>query len=98
MAWKLFRLGSGNYSLENYGLEADALIEVLSMLEKALGERMMFNGKFGLDFALAASAVELLIDGARITLGYDIWSGVFIMSWDNDGDLVIENTIKPLFF
>lgn len=96
MSWELVRLNSGRCSLENYKLEADALPEVLSVLEKAFGERMKFNGMFGLDFALAFSAVELLIDGARITLGHDIWSGVFIMAWDECGDRIVENSIKTL--
>lgn len=98
MAWELVRLKSGRFSLDNYELEADALPEVLSELENALGrERVKFNGKLGLDIALSAAAVDLLIDGKRITLGWDNWSGVFIMAWDAGGERVIENSIKPIF-
>jgi len=98
MAWELVRLKSGRFSLENYELEADSLSEVLSELENALGgQRVKFNGKLGLDIALSASAADLLIDGERITLGWDNWSGAFIMAWDSGGDRVIENCIKPIF-
>lgn len=98
MAWELVRLASGRFSLENSELESDAVPEILSGIENALGkQRVQFNSKFGLDIALTAAAVDLLIDGERITLGWDNWSGAFIMAWDTGGDRVIENCIKPIF-
>lgn len=98
MAWALVRLASGRFSLENDDLEADALPEVLSEIENALGrQRVKFNGKLGLDIASSAAAFELLIDGERITLGWDNWSGAFIMSWGAGGDKIVENCIKPIF-
>ncbi len=98
MAWALVRLASGRLSLENDELEADALPEVLSEIENALGkQRVKLNGKFGLDIASSAAAFELLIDGERITLGWDNWSGAFIMAWDAGGDRIVENCIKPIF-
>ncbi len=98
MAWELVRLASGRFSLENDEFEADALPEVLSKIENALGkQRVKFNSKFGLDSALSAAAFELLIDGERITLGWDNWSGAFIMAWDVGGDRIVENCIKTIF-
>lgn len=84
-------------SLENDDLEADALKDVLPLLEKKFGSRIKFGGRLGFDAALAASAAELLVDGARITLGWDNWSGIYIMSWDDSGDLIIENEIADIF-
>lgn len=96
MAWELVRLASGRFSLENSELESDAVPGILSEIENALGkQRVKFNSKFGRD--IAAAAFELLIDGERITLGWDNWSGAFIMAWDAGGDRVIENCIKPIF-
>ncbi len=98
MAWELVRLASGRLSLENDELEADALPEVLSGIENALGrQRVKYNSRLGLDVASSAAAFELLIDGERITLGWDNWSGAFIMAWDVAGDRIIENCIKPIF-
>lgn len=71
--WELVQIGSGHLSLENDCLEADAIKDILPALEKKFGKRMKFSGR--LDLALAASAAELLIDEARITLGWDNWSG-----------------------
>ncbi len=98
MAWEIVRLASGRLSLDNDELEADALPEVLSEIENALGrQRVKYNSKFGLDIASSADAFELLTDGERITLGWDNWSGVFIMAWDTGGDRIIENCIKSIF-
>ncbi len=98
MAWEIVRTASGHFSLDNDELEADALPEILSEVENALGrQRVEFNSKFGLDIALSGAAFELLIDGERITLGWDNWSGTFIMAWDVGGDRIIENCIKPIF-
>ncbi len=98
MAWELVRLASGRFSFDNDELEADALPEVLSEIENALGrQRVKFNNKCGFDIALSAAAFELLIDGERITLGWDNWSGAFIMAWDVGGDRIIENCIEPIF-
>lgn len=95
MAWKLYRMSSGHLSLENDELESDKIFEVLSVLERNLGNSPEFGGKLGI--TPSAAAVELLIDEARITLGWDNWSGVFIMAWDENGDRIIENSIRPLF-
>lgn len=97
MAWKLIRISSGRWSIENSELYETALPEVISKLENALGGRMKFGGRLGIAPALAASAIELTIDGVRITLGYDNWSGVYIMAWDEGGDRIIEDTILNLF-
>lgn len=95
MAWKLYRISSGHLSLDNDELESDKIFEVLSVLERNLRNSPEFGGKLGI--TPSAAAVELLIDEARITLGWDNWSGVFIMAWDENGDRIVENLIKPLF-
>ncbi len=98
MAWELVRTASGRLSLDNDELGADALPEILSVIENALGgQRVEYNSKFGLDIASSGAAFELLIDGERITLGWDNWSGAFIMAWDAGGDRVVENSIIPIF-
>ncbi len=82
-------------SLENDDLEADALNDVLSAIEKKLGRRLTPGGRFGADFA--ALAAEFCFDEAQITLGWDNWSGIYIMSWDDSGDRLIENEIADIF-
>ena len=95
MAWKLLRISSGHLSLENGDFESDQIYEVLSEIESKLEDSPTFGGKIGA--TPSAAAAELLIDGVRLTLGWDIWSGVFIMALDNDGDQVIHNIISQIF-
>lgn len=43
----------------------------------------------GLEVA-SSVAVEIWIDGAKLTVGWDNWSGLFIMAWDVDGDRIVQ--------
>ena len=95
MSWKINRVSNRHLSLENDELSSEQIFEVLSEIERKLGDPSEFGGKIGI--TPSAAAAELLVDGARLTLGWDIWSGVFIMAWDNDGDRVIRNTLFPIF-
>ena len=95
MAWKILQISSGHLSLENDELRSEQIFEILAEIERKLRESPEFGGKLGI--TPSAAAVELLINGVRLTLGWDIWSGVFIMAWDNDGDHVIRNIISPIF-
>lgn len=95
MAWKLCRISSGHLSLDNSELESDKIFEVLSAIEQKLGNKPEFGGKSGI--IPSAAAVELRVNGARITVGWDNWSGIFIMAWDSEGDRIIENEIADIF-
>lgn len=65
------------------------------MIEQKLGKKPKFGGKLGI--TPSAAAVELHVNGARITVGWDNWSGIFIMAWDSEGDRIIENEIADIF-
>ena len=95
MAWKLCRIRSGHLSLENSGLGSDKIFEVLSAIEQKLGNTSEFGRQLGI--TPSAAAVELRVDVARITIGWDNWSGIFIMAWDSKGDRIIENEIADIF-
>lgn len=95
MAWELCRISNGHLSLENSELESDKIFEILSSIEQKLGEKPEFGGKLGI--TPSAAAVELRVNGARITVGWDNWSGIFIMAWDSEGDRIIENEIADIF-
>lgn len=95
MAWRLHKISDGHLSIDNDELESDKIFEVLSVLERNLGNNPEFGGKLGI--TPSAAAFELLVDGARITVGWDNWSGIFIMAWDSEGDRIIENEIADIF-
>lgn len=88
MTWIKSRTASGFLTLDNSGFTEEKLTEVLNNLKANFGGRLTSGGELGLN---GDSAVfELRIDGIRITMGYDIWSGAFIMAWDNAGDKIIQ--------
>lgn len=95
MAWKLRKISSGHYSLDNNDLEPEALPKALKVLKKEFGARLSFEGKLGFD--VSAAAAEFSIDGARLTVGWDNWSGAYIMAWDDNGDSILKSAICDIF-
>lgn len=88
MAWVMCKTASGFLTLDNSEFTAENIPDVLNFLKERFGERLTVGGKFGAN--LDSAALELNIDGIRITVGCDIWSGVFIMAWDNAGNKIVE--------
>lgn len=86
--WVNGKTVSGFLTLDNSELAAENLPEVLNTLKANFGNRLTSGGEFGLNGDSAA--FELRIDEIRITIGYDIWSGAFIMAWDSSGNKIIE--------
>lgn len=89
MAWKMYEIATGHSSLENFELEAYEIPTILHQLEYYFQERFDIGNKFGLE-AVSSVSVEILIDGIRLTVGWDNWSGIFLMAWDADGDKIVR--------
>ena len=45
---------------------------------------------------LNLAGFDLRINGERVTIGWDNWSGIFIMSSEPSGDIVIEEIYEFL--
>ena len=95
MAWRLTTISSGHFSLDNNELEPEAIPKVLDLLKRELGSRLSFSGKLGID--VSAAAAEISVDGARLTIGWDNWSGAYIMAWDDSGDSILEYAMREIF-
>lgn len=52
------------------------------------GSRLSMSERFGAD--VNSAAFDINVDNIRITVGWDIWSGAFIMAWDRAGNDVVE--------
>ena len=65
------------------------MFSVLHQLKSHFQERLDAGEKIGLEVA-SSVAVEICIDGAKLTVGWDNWSGLFIMAWDTDGDRIVR--------
>ncbi|MCI9309848.1 MAG: hypothetical protein HFF51_01865 [Lawsonibacter sp.] len=88
MAWKRYQVSNGHNTLDNEELEPDAVSWVLSRLKTHFGLRLQGGSRVGMD--LSAAAGEIRIDDAPITLGWDNWSGFFLMAHDDHGDAVLH--------
>lgn len=89
MAWKLFQVSNGHKSLENFELEAADVPAVLYQLKEHFQKRLDAGSKVGIE-VLSAAAAEVWIDGSKLTVGWDNWSGLFAMAWDADGDRIVR--------
>lgn len=89
MAWKLIQVSNGHKSFENFTLVADDVFAFLHQLKSYFQERLDAREKMGLE-TLSSVATEIWIDGAKLTVGWDNWSGLFIMAWDSDGDRIVS--------
>ena len=93
MAWELIQISSGHKSLENFKLEADNIPAVLHQLKDHFQGRLETGNKIGVEI-LSSLAAEILIDGIKLTVGWDNWSGLFILAWDADGDNLVQEIEK----
>ncbi len=88
MPWIMCKTASGFYTLDNSEMSAENLSEIIKTMKNCFGKRMTFDWRAGFDGNSAA--FEVKIDGIRITVGWDIWSGAFIMAWNRGGDGIIK--------
>ena len=84
--WVLTTCRNGHKSCESYGKEVDQIFDVMRHIGQCFDVKV--TQKMGASFE--SFAVETRINGALITCGWDIWSGLFIMAFDEQGDSIVE--------
>lgn len=84
--WKLNKCANGRLTCDNCQKTADDIIDIIKSLEK--GFEIEYDDKSGTH--LDNFAADILINSKKITIGYDNWSGAFIMSVSPDGDEIIH--------
>ncbi|MCI8423875.1 MAG: hypothetical protein HFF50_10190 [Lawsonibacter sp.] len=87
MAWKLYRISSGHYTIDNFELGAEEIPAVLRTLQACFQERLTLGRQAGI--GLSQVGIEVLVDGSPLTVGWDNWSGVFLMAEDAAGDAIL---------
>lgn len=88
MAWKLYNISSGHCSVDNFELEAEEMPAVLQKLQDHFQDRLILGRQAGI--GLSAVGIDILVDGILLTVGWDNWSGVFIMAKDAAGDTILK--------
>ena len=90
--WVLQSCHSGVLSCENDEKASTEITEVLNILEKKFKIEYDGNGALGLDGIYS----DYQIEGKIVTVGWDCWSGVFIMSRSIEDNSLIEEIAKYL--
>lgn len=89
--WTLSTCANQRLTCDNSSKTADEIIDVIKLLEKRF-ELEYVDGGLGTDTV----AFSLLVNGENVKIGYDIWSGIFIMSETINGDCVVQEIYKYL--
>ena len=84
--WTIVEIANGRKSCENSDLQSSDIFPTLSFLEKNFAISYDENAGIGLNTV----GFDFRINGERVTIGWDNWSGIFIMSSEPSGDVVIE--------
>lgn len=74
--------GFNSYEME---FEAGMIFIVATMIEKKFGAQTKFP-VFGLDIWV----IDFSINGVPMSLGWDIWSSLFIMADNQEGNPIVE--------
>ena len=84
--WKIIEIANGRKSCDNSDLESSDIFPALSILEKDFVISYDENASVDLN----SVGFDLRINKEPVTMGWDNWSGIFIMSIEPSGDVVIE--------
>lgn len=89
---KIHKTAKGHLSYDIEELEAYQVFPIATALQDKFGFK---TGKLpGLD--PDALYIELIRDSVKILIGWDTWSGLFIMALEESGDAVIQEIGKYL--
>ena len=86
------KIANGRNSCDNDDLVSSDIPSVLSVIEKYY--EISYGNKGLLE--QNAAAFDFQINGKQVTIGWDNWSGLFIMSHEPSGDIVIEKIFEIL--
>jgi len=83
-----FKLHSGRESYEIYYAESPLIFPIATMLEEKFNLETDRQPLFGLDGTYLSLIRET--DSISLTLGWDNWSGVFVMAENTNSDSIVK--------
>lgn len=83
---RLFKIANGHFSYDIEAFKAGHIFPVATRLEQVLGFEPTGLSALVMDCAY----LEMQRGGVEITVGWDIWSGLFIMAKDEAGDEAVR--------
>lgn len=88
--WKLTEAAGGKFTCDNYDLKSGDIPDVLKILEKEFNIQDTGRGAVTMDM----TALDFFVDNREVVIGWDCWSGVFIMAKNKSENDVIERVYK----
>lgn len=85
MIGQFLKTASGRTSYEIYEAEGDMVFEVIQILKDRFG----FSTRLPV-FWLDEIYIDLKKENLRLTVGWDEWSGCFVMANSSDSDAVVR--------
>ena len=90
--WKLKEAAEGKLTCDNYDLNSGDIPDVIKILEKDFDIQLTDRCAVTMDM----TAMDVYVDKREIVIGWDCWSGVFIMAKNKSENDVIERIHKWL--
>lgn len=83
---KFYKTAKGNETYDIEHAEAEHIFPVATIIQKTFGFKPLQLPIFGLDSA----HLELIKEDIKIMIGWDIWSGLFVMAIDEKGNKAVR--------
>ena len=83
---KLYKTAKGNETYDIEHAEAEHIFPVATLIQENFGFEPLQLPIFGLDSAY----LEMVRENIKIIVGWDIWSGLFVMSPDKKGNSAVR--------
>lgn len=86
--WTIVTAFDGHKSCDNYDLSSEEIFKVITALEKYFHIEYDSRRKSAVSPDMVGFSID--INNETFTIGWDIWSGVYIMSHSDAGDVIVE--------
>lgn len=91
----MYKTYKGLNTYENESLESKDTFEILRYIKNQFSGRLKSEKEF---WNIITDDIynDLIIDGVKVNVGFDNWSGVFIMAWDERGNELVEEIAEMI--
>ena len=97
MPWFKHTASNGHYCIENNDVSFSNSTILERELDRVFGERISPSGSTDIINIVAEEFIgEIFIDHVLLLKGYDVWSGVYLLANDYEGDSLIDEFEKAL--
>lgn len=85
--WKISATACGHKTCDNYSKTSEEIFAVIDLLQRNF--HVQYNPE-SLKLGLDSVGFPIAIDNESFIIGWDVWSGIFVMSVTDTGDKLID--------